>query len=121
MARISRVQQQQGKRKYCLASKHFTLFISWFRASALKKRPGQEANEGVTELGIREKLLFPVQMELGRQTRQHLEWVKAIENREIFLKVWTLDFLHLNDPAPVYRIEVSEVVPPWEYTSLINC
>lgn len=60
-------------------------------------------------------------MELGRQTRQHLEWVKAIENREIFLKVWTLDFLHLNDLAPVYRIEVSEVVPPWEYTSLINC
>lgn len=74
MARISRVeqQQQQGRRKHCLTSEHSTLFISWFRASALKKRPGQEANEGVRELGIREKLVFPVQVELGRQARQHL-------------------------------------------------
>lgn len=72
MARISRVEQQQGRRKHCLTSEHFTLFISWFRASALKKRPGQEASEGVRELGIREKLVFPVQVELGRQARQHL-------------------------------------------------
>lgn len=80
------------------------LHISWCRGPALKGRSGQEANEGARELGVREKLLPLGQLELSKQARQHLGCVKALEDREIFLKVWTLDFLHLNGPILDHRM-----------------
>lgn len=71
-------------------------------------------------MGLRGKLSSLGKMELSRQAGGHLEWTKDIGNREIFLKVWTLDVLHLHDPAPNHRIRIPGVTPAWECISLTN-
>lgn len=82
--------------------------------------PGLEASEAVRRLEVREKLLFLGQVALNRQPRQHLGWVKSLGNRAVFLKVWTLDLLHLSDPAPGHRIRVCPCLGAYVFYKLLS-